>query len=863
MSYDYRGAGASYGAPLDDEDAQAKKGSVRAARERLQASQRTQMQGIIATNQARMGLPARPNQLVSQFSVPNSQNLPTPPSSSGNPGGLRSAPSPQWPLRSDIPIDIDEESDYLSEDDHTPRQSMQIRNPPPRPARPGHAPQAANQYPAAKAALLSPTDNWRDDEDIYLSPTFAISPNASRPITTSSRASTTSSLGSIPDFPVPNGAVPRRSPNLGPPPSARRGPSSYYSQHMSYVSPIVEESEGTRSHNSFASSNVIPNAAGFYFDDQDISPSDEDIPPTPIRSEDGRSSRGEDHDDQSNLVRKASLGKRQKPSLITTKSGNEVSKQSNEPRSQLPMQLGNGSALLDPSSSSDSDTLPTRKALAAANALDSPIVSPIPRSPLRSPLPRSPRPADNPVNAIGKEMGATGSTQGNLAGRVGMRRPPRLNVDAVREAEARGSLTSLPDLIRRATRLAANLDRGRTASRLGLDFYEAGALKKPAQQQNNKEMGDRRSGSLSDMLASFPPPGALTPNDRPGSQPSSQWPSGAEYAMTPSQKEMDDRKRQNQGRRCCGMPFWGFITLVVVLFLLIAAAVIIPIVLIVLPKQNLGSGTSAANTQCNSGLTCQNGGVALSSSDGTCRCVCTNGFTGATCTTAADSGCVSAQVAGVQNATLGSAIPRLLDAATGFNVPLNSAQVLSEFSEANLSCTAENALVTFNGLSSRSIQEEKRNVPLLDLVPVPTATSFASSLVTAAPLLPRAAASQSVYTVELVTMTTNGILVEASHTSAAATTSSTSAAEASTGSLNSNKTVMDFARVGVLFVLQDSGSLDPAVTAQQRLQTFLDATATIKGSDAKNLTLGSGFFINLTDLKLSLPNGTFVGLGSS
>jgi hypothetical protein len=48
-----------------------------------------------------------------------------------------------------------------------------------------------------------------------------------------------------------------------------------------------------------------------------------------------------------------------------------------------------------------------------------------------------------------------------------IRRPPRLDMDAVRDAEARGSLTSLPDLIRRATKLAAMMDRGkRPGSRL-------------------------------------------------------------------------------------------------------------------------------------------------------------------------------------------------------------------------------------------------------------------------------------------------------------------------------------------------------------------------------------------------------------
>ena len=45
------------------------------------------------------------------------------------------------------------------------------------------------------------------------------------------------------------------------------------------------------------------------------------------------------------------------------------------------------------------------------------------------------------------------------------RKPPALNMHAVRDAEARGSLSSLSDLIRRATKLASNLDHGRTASK--------------------------------------------------------------------------------------------------------------------------------------------------------------------------------------------------------------------------------------------------------------------------------------------------------------------------------------------------------------------------------------------------------------
>ncbi|KAG9528566.1 hypothetical protein KCU79_g23242, partial [Aureobasidium melanogenum] len=77
-----------------------------------------------------------------------------------------------------------------------------------------------------------------------------------------------------------------------------------------------------------------------------------------------------------------------------------------------------------------------------------------------------------------------------LAERVGSKRPPRLNVDAVREAEARGSLTSLPDLIRRATKVASNLDRGRTASRLGLNFFDDDAPQ--AHASDNRRSGIQR-----------------------------------------------------------------------------------------------------------------------------------------------------------------------------------------------------------------------------------------------------------------------------------------------------------------------------------------------------------------------------------
>lgn len=96
--------------------------------------------------------------------------------------------------------------------------------------------------------------------------------------------------------------------------------------------------------------------------------------------------------------------------------------------------------------------------------------------------------APNPSNAAIKEVldahEAASSLPSNAPRESGfsrlsaIRRPPRLNIDAVREAEARGSLTSLPDLIKRATRLAAMMNRGERPGSRGniLDDYPSDAL---------------------------------------------------------------------------------------------------------------------------------------------------------------------------------------------------------------------------------------------------------------------------------------------------------------------------------------------------------------------------------------------------
>lgn len=456
-----------------------------------------------------------------------------------------------------------------------------------------------------------------------------------------------------------------------------------------------------------------------------------------------------------------------------------------------------------------------------------------------------------------------------LAERAGMRRPPKLDIDAVRDAEARGSLTSLPELIRRATRLAANLDRGKTASRLGLDFWEAGAPEKK----------DGRQSGLSDMLAAFPPPGQDTPirSDTPNASNNrlSKWPSAGGNSRGGMTDSGMNSEKSGRRRRCCGMPMWTFVTLLIVLLFLIAAAVVIPVVLVVIPNQNKsnssaaqesqgngnsgnGNGNSGTNTrtsalpaptltpgnnQCDGIITCQNGGIAILNSDRTCNCVCINGFTGTQCTNNDATGCTTTSVAGAaNNATMGTAISRLIgNGASDFNVPLNSTRVLSLFSELSLSCAAQNALITFNGLASRSELEYLHSVNLRHTLEPSRSLPVLHHPHPAQ--VPRLNAKRQA--IGEPGRPTEGKAVQPSATP--------------TQPVSSNANALDFARIGVLFSLQESGELDIAAKAQEAVQTFL--TNNRNGNSATSIISMGPFKMDLVQLSIVFNNGTTI-LGS-
>jgi len=70
--------------------------------------------------------------------------------------------------------------------------------------------------------------------------------------------------------------------------------------------------------------------------------------------------------------------------------------------------------------------------------------------------------------------------------------------------------------------------------------------------------------------------------------------------------------------------------------------------------------------------------------------------------------------------------------------------------------------------------------------------------------------------------------------------------------------VLDFARVAVLFVLQQD-EVESAITAQTALQHFFSLES-FQNQAAQNLSLGNGNSVNLLDFSINLGNGS---VGSS
>lgn len=346
-----------------------------------------------------------------EVSQPNSTRSRAANGRDGNMATTTSRPPPasQWPLQSPDAAD--------------PPYAESYRPPPDRP-------RVAPQRPPRPSQVPSMVDQSRQQQP---TPVFRVAEGPASPSDIDSPVSDSSER-------------PRRSANLGPPPSSRRGQSSFYSA-TSFVSPIPEEHSAYTSHNSYASSAAMPDVwraesagaspgfhgGGFY---------EESL------TERSRNSGSDDYSDESGLV-----SGQDEYALQTLSSPHSKGKQ---PASANPFNDGTG--LIDESTDSTSNTFSNKQPLATTPGMASHIAA------VHLNQPGVMSPAD-----LRRAAGSPPPTSRLSA----IRRPPRLDIDAVREAESRGSLTSLPDLIRRATRLASMIDKGkRPSSRLDeLDFF--------------------------------------------------------------------------------------------------------------------------------------------------------------------------------------------------------------------------------------------------------------------------------------------------------------------------------------------------------------------------------------------------------
>ncbi|KAF7508905.1 hypothetical protein GJ744_008614 [Endocarpon pusillum] len=695
----------------------------------------------------------------------------------------------------------------------------------------------------------------------------------------------------------PSGAA--RKTQWVPPSSSRRGGGAQY-PHGTSFSPILEEStdSNSKARASYASSKVVPSGSGSHLDDYNSNR----IPKRTEEEEGIRNSPASPystvsmHDDTTGLVQHASAGTRMKPSLTKIRNSAEnISSKRKEaiglgtisagvaagalgssrdntptpPGGDSPSQVTSGNRTIIIESSPSNSRSSSRDSGKGSSTL----VEPIGRS--RSALasaasrsacqPASPWSVDNRPVSKGPSMSEKVPSN---------HRPPQLDMEAVRDSESRASITSLPDLIRRATRLAANLDRGKTASKTGLfDMFNA-----------ERKQQRRRSGSISDILASFPPPSRNPPD---GARTESRWPSPFPSKLNQpmsylASHESGSAQTPRSGRRCCGMSLWSFIIIMLLLAILISAAIVVPIVLIVLPRQRQAAANATGPSSlgnCPASVPCQNGGISVISGD-TCRCVCVNGFTGDRCSTVADPGCTKTDIMiGTKqytNATLGNAIPRLLiGASTNYNISLNSTEILSLFSANNLSCTSENALVSFGsaGMKVRDIAQKAAVETLL-----PSTVSASSFRPTPSPQadLPSRLQRRQIATVNgivfAMTSTASTIPISSSSSSSSlpsasssgtsastATTSSSSSSASASSSASSSQSpsaeTIDFAGIAVLFVLEQSGQLNTAVQVQDNIQDFLVNRAS--RNDTMSLKPdGVDLSLNFATFSIALGNGT-------
>lgn len=384
------------------------------------------------------------------------------------------------------------------------------------------------------------------------------------------------------------------------------------------------------------------------------------------------------------------------------------------------------------------------------------------------------------------------------------------------------------------------------------------------------------------MLAAFPPPAQ---NDR---QSRGSWFRTTSWPLAPGQQGSPRGKGKRSGsppdetaprrRKCCGLPLWAFFLILVLILCAIAAAIVVPLEFFVFKNLGNHDKPDSALQQCEGSLTCLNGGTSVVS-QGNCSCICTNGFTGKACGVDSSPACTTTNLVStdgssdINNVTLGKAIPRLIaDAKANFSIPLSGTTILAKFSTADLSCIAENSLVTFQGRSMRvgetAAEVQDISDALVNSEFNEDAAFVSVSVITITPgTHTTLTLGDGMYGVELPTATsqapsTTDVLVVDTSAMPGATSlpsngaDSTSTAAAPTATFDVTEEVLDFARVAVLYVLQEEGT-SGAETAQTDLQRFFNKATEdgVSDDDADSVNVGGDNMVNLVDLTIDLGDG--------
>ena len=354
-----------------------------------------------------------------------------------------------------------------------------------------------------------------------------------------------------------------------------------------------------------------------------------------------------------------------------------------------------------------------------------------------------------------------------------------------------------------------------------------------------------------------------------------------------------EQEKKHGRPRVCGLPVWGFVVVFVIALMLIAAAIVIPVQLLVL--QNRDDNTQTALDECQSQLNCANGGTNVIS-QGICSCICTNGFTGSDCSIPGSTGCITATISSTDltntsNVTLGQAIPRLIESSqANFSIPLSATAILAKLNAGNLSCASQNALVTFDGrsmpgsdapASTRSITQNEAELDwhvvgpaanqLLAVILNPgrsstltvntVITGLAYGAIITAPARTRVFVTTVTFSASIPSKTGTGAPVPTKTSTIFATTTrnvntATAPAPLPPGSFVPSSETFDFARVAVLFVLEQQ-TLTDAANAQRSMQRFFSTTESTGSSitQAMNVTAGGSNSVDLVNFRVDVGDG--------